>query len=97
MIEEIRLKTGESHWLRKGLLIGRTKLVYAGMVSSETYSLVVRSQDGAAAFAYNLYFQKDQPELELAGCRLRVKCVSSREFWCENLGLIADQESDERS
>ena len=95
MAEEIRLKIGEAHRLRRGVLIfGYLKLIYAGMVSSETYSLVVKNRDGYQAYAYNLFIQKDTQELEVEGYRLRIKCVSAQEFWCENLGRPSKHETD---
>ena len=95
MIEDIRLKVGEAHRLGRGFLFfGQRKLIYAGMVSPDTYSLAVRNRDGYHAYAYNLFIQKDTQEMEVEGYRLRIKCVSAQEFWCESLGRPAKQEKD---
>ena len=82
MIREIRMQVGGAFWLHKGfMLFKRVKLIYAGMSSPETYSLVIRSQDGYQAYAYNLYFQKDTSQIEVEGYRLTITCVSANEIW----------------
>lgn len=83
---DIKLKLGESCWLRRGFFIFRQrKLIYAGMAGPETYSLVVRVRDGYQAYAYNLYVHKDTTELEIEGQKIRVKCLSEEEFWFERV------------
>ncbi len=75
--KEFTLKVGESAKIIKGLLKTQA-LVYAGEVSDHVFSLVSVWTYGNNSAAHNLFFPKNQREIDLFGGRLVVLEQSSR-------------------
>ena len=70
-----RLSIGEELLLKRGLL-GRLRVVYAGMPNADTFSLVIHQTDGYAGYGYNLYFPRDTQSVKLRYGTLEVLSVS---------------------
>ena len=76
-VKDITLKVGESAKLVKTFM-KNLALVYAGEVSDQVYSLVPVWTSGYNSAAHNLYFPKNQREIDMFGGRLVVLELSSR-------------------
>jgi hypothetical protein len=76
-LKEITLKVGETAKIIKGLLKTQA-LVYAGEVSDHVFSLVSVWTYGNNSAAYNLFFSKNQREIDLFGGCLVILEQSSR-------------------
>lgn len=75
--KEITLKVGESAKIIKGFLKTQA-LAYAGEVSDHVFSLVSVWTYGNNSAAHNLFFSKNQREIDLFGGRLVILEQSSR-------------------
>ncbi len=76
---EYILKVGESAKLKPGFFTSYY-VVYAGMLSDHTYSIVVTWTSGHNSAAYNLYVDKGQREIGLFKGRLTVYDVNKSEI-----------------
>ena len=79
-LKEFILKVGESAKI-KSKIMGDSRIVYAGMPSKDTYSIVVTSTMGANSAAYNLYFPADQTSIEIENKSFNVLEVTSDRIW----------------
>lgn len=75
--KDITLKVGETASIKKGF-IKTQALGYAGEISDNVFSLVSVWTSGYNSAAHNLYFPKNQREIDLLGGRLMVLEQSSR-------------------
>lgn len=66
------LKLGEAADIQGGIFQANIKVIYAGMVSDSSYSIVVRWSMGNNSLAYNLYFTDRQREIHLPKGKLIV-------------------------
>ena len=83
MKEKVALSVGEGYHLRSG----KDHIVYAGMPSNETYSIVQRKRKFAPyaiwGFAWNLFYPVNQRGIKIDGVNLLVESVSPEriELW----------------
>ena len=54
MLEAITLSVGQTHHLKTG----KDRIIYAGMVSENVYSIAQRKADGYRGYGWNLFFQR---------------------------------------
>lgn len=73
---EFTLRVGESAKLRTGIFSPTIKVIFAGMPSESSYSIVVSSTMGNNSLAYNLYFTDRQLELALPKGKMKIITVS---------------------
>ena len=76
---DITLSVGQEAKIRGGFA-GGWWLVYAGMPSSDTYSVVIRWASGNQAAAHNLFLPAGMTEFEAAKGRIRVYSVSESQI-----------------
>ncbi|MDX1741731.1 MAG: hypothetical protein R3178_10570 [Rhodothermales bacterium] len=69
------LLVGESAKV-KTILFGNISVVYAGMVSEQVYSVVVKWTSGNNSLAYNLYLRKTQKQVHLPKGEIIVSSVT---------------------
>jgi hypothetical protein len=60
----------------KTIFFGNIMVVYAGMVSEQVYSVVVKWTSGNNSLAYNLYLGRDQKEVHLPKGKLMVSSAN---------------------
>ena len=78
-VREYILRVGESGKVKRGILTSYS-VVYAGMISDSTYSVVVTVTTGYNSMAYNLYIPKGQSEVQLPKGRMVILSVSTEEI-----------------
>ena len=79
--QEFVLRVGEGASVRRGFVFTAScHVIYAGMPSDSTYSVVVVKEHGNQASAYNLYLPRSQREVALPYGRLIVTSVSEDEM-----------------
>ena len=78
-VREHILRVGESAKVRRGVFTSYS-VVYAGMISDATYSVVATVTTGYNSMAYNLYIHKGQSEVALPKGRLVVLSASPEEI-----------------
>ena len=71
-----QLKVGDSVQIKRGF-ITRIDLLYAGMPSDRTFSLVVTKTGGHMGMAYNLYLPTSERHLDLAKTPITIHGVSA--------------------
>ena len=77
MVKPVVLAVGESVHLRRG----KDHIIYAGMPSDNTYSIVQKKYAITyQGFAWNLYFPKKQQEITVDGVRIFVEDVTPTEI-----------------
>jgi hypothetical protein len=69
------LNLGESIRIKRGLMT-RVRLLYAGMLSEHTFSLVATTTAGHMGMAYNLYLPVNQRHFTIAGAPITIHGVS---------------------
>jgi hypothetical protein len=72
----ITLSVGETHHLRAG----KDRITYAGMLSENIYSIAQRKTAGYRGFAWNLFFDRRQTEINIDGVRIFVEHVTPEEI-----------------
>ena len=72
MEQSVVLSVGETFHLQ----MGKDRILYAGMPSENVYSIVQRKEKGYQGYAWNLYFDRRQTEIEVDGVRLYVESVT---------------------
>lgn len=78
-MREVTLKIGQSAWIKKGFL-RKHAVHFAGMPSSEVYSLVITFTDDYNSMAYNIYVPANHREIDHPQARLEVLAVSPYEI-----------------
>ena len=76
MLEPITLSVGQIHHLKRG----KDRIIYAGMVSENIYSIAQRKDSGYQGFAWNLFFQKRQQNIIIDGVNVSVENVTPEEI-----------------
>ncbi len=79
-MQEYNLKVGQTASLRKSFLGSTYEIIFAGMPSDSSYTLVITKTYGYNMMAYNLFFRTDQKDIDLQYGRVRVIRVSPREI-----------------
>jgi len=73
MDSTVVLSVGDSYHLG----LGKDRIVYAGMPSDKTYSIVLKKWEFVyRGYAWNLFFPKEQSEIRIDGINLLVEEVS---------------------
>ena len=81
--QESLLSVGEGVLVKRGFVFTPSyNVIYAGMPSDSTYSVVVVKEHGNQASAYNLYLPRRQSEVALPNGKLIVISVSEHEMRC---------------
>ncbi len=75
---EYVLRLGEATVVRRGWL-SRWRIIYAGAVSDNVFSMVVEWTQMHNSASYNVYFAKSQREFALIGGRVTIVAVSRDE------------------
>jgi hypothetical protein len=70
------LRVGQTATVRPGFFKATIQVVYSGMPSESTYSVVVVTTAGHHSSAYNLFLSVDQTEFDIPKGRIRVTEVS---------------------
>ena len=83
---DITLKVGGEVILRSGFA-SKTALIYGGMPSRETYSLIVSNTSGYNSQAYNLYYPSSRRSLEIGKRFLEILSVTPDEIRINILNL----------
>ncbi|MFC1968512.1 hypothetical protein ACFLVX_03895 [Chloroflexota bacterium] len=76
MQEAVILSVGQVFHLRRG----KDRIVYAGMVSEDVFSIAQRKADGYQGFAWNLFFPKRQQNITIDGVNISVENVTPEEI-----------------
>ena len=80
MPEQITLYVGQVHHLGSG----KDRIIYAGMVSEDVYSIVQRKRNFAPyavwGYAWNLFFPKKKQDLIIDGVNITVENVTPEEI-----------------
>ena len=76
MLEPITLAVGQTYHLGTG----KDRIIYAGMVSEDVFSIAQRKADGYRGYAWNLFFQKRQQSLTIDGVNITVEKVTPEEI-----------------
>ena len=70
------LSVGQTYHLRRG----KDRIIYAGMVSENIYSIAQRKSSGYQGYAWNLFFQKRQQNITIDGVNMDVENVTPEEI-----------------
>ena len=70
------LSIGEAFHLRRG----KDRIIYAGMLSDNVYSIVQKKADGYQGFAWNLYYPKRRQDIAIDGVNIYVERVTPEEI-----------------
>ena len=77
MNSTVVLSVGDSYHLG----VGKDRIVYAGMPSDRTYSIVVKKWEFVyRGYAWNLFFPKEQSEIRIDGINLLVEKVDPQQI-----------------
>ena len=80
MSVSITLSVGQVHHLERG----KDRIIYAGMVSKDVYSIVQRKRNFAPyavwGFAWNLFYSKTQRDIVIDGLNITVENVTPEEI-----------------
>jgi hypothetical protein len=76
MLEPITLSVGQVFHLKSG----KDHIIYAGMVSENTYSIAQKKASGYQGYAWNLFFQKRQQSITIDGVNVSVENVTPEEI-----------------
>jgi len=77
MLIPITLSVGQKYHLRSG----KDRIVYAGMVSEDVYSIVqMKCEFFYRGYAWNLFFPKKQQNLTIDGVNIIVENVTPEEI-----------------
>ena len=70
------LSVGQEFHLKRG----KDRIVYAGMPSSDVYSIVQKKAFGNQGYSWNLYFPKNRREIMIDGVAVYIESVSPDEL-----------------
>ena len=80
MNNSVTLSVGDNYHLRSG----KDHIIYAGMPSEKTYSIVQRKRKfapyAAWGYAWNLFFPKEQSTIRIDGVNIQVENVTPNEI-----------------
>jgi len=76
MLESTTLQVGQGFHLKRG----KDRIVYAGMVSDEVYSIVQIKASGYQGYSWNLFFQKRQQHITIDKVDITVENVTTEEI-----------------
>ena len=77
MNNSVVLSVGDTFHLKRG----KDRIIYAGMPSEETYSIVQKKQDFPyQGFAWNLYYPRNKSEITVDGVNISVENVTPDEI-----------------
>ena len=77
MAQSATLSVGDRLHLRSG----KDRIVYAGMPSEKTYSIVVKKWEFLyRGYAWNLFFPREQPRITIDGVDISVENVTPQEI-----------------
>jgi len=80
MAQSATLSVGDTLHLRRG----KDRIVYAGMPSEKTYSIVQRKRNfapyAAWGFAWNLFFSREQARITIDGVDISVENITPEEI-----------------
>jgi hypothetical protein len=70
------LSIGEEYHLK----FGKDRIMYAGMLSEDVYSIAQRKNSGYQGYAWNLFFPKNRRDITIDGVRLYVERITPEEI-----------------
>lgn len=76
MNESIVLSVGEEHHLK----LGKDRIIYAGMPTEATYSIVQKKASGYQGFTWNLFYPRKNSDLKIDGINIFVENVTPDEI-----------------
>jgi len=76
MDTSVLLSVGETYHPKTG----KDRIIYAGMLSENVYSIVQRKANGYQGFAWNLFFPKSKSELTIDGVDIQIENVTPDEI-----------------
>ena len=77
MLEPITLSVGQTHHLRRG----KDRIIYAGMPSEESYSIVqLKNAAMSNSMSWNLFFSKRQRNITIDKVNIDVENVTPEEI-----------------
>lgn len=76
MLNSVILSVGQGYHLKRG----KDRIVFAGMVSEDVYSIVQRKAMGYQGYAWNLYFPRRQQNITIDGINIDVENVIPEEI-----------------
>ena len=77
MDHSILLSVGGTYHLKRG----KDRIIYAGMPSEDTYSIVQKKQEFPyQGFAWNLYYPRNKSEITIDGVSIFVESVTPDEI-----------------
>jgi hypothetical protein len=77
---EYTLKPSQTVKVRPGVFRSQVSVVYAGMLSENVFSIAVIWSYGHNSMAYNLFFPRNQREIEIPKGKLEITYVSEHEL-----------------
>ncbi len=76
MNELVVLTVGEEHHLK----LGKDRIIYAGMPTEATYSIVQKKASGYQGFTWNLFYPRKKSDLIIDGINIFVENVTPEEI-----------------
>ena len=76
MLEPITLSVGQAYHLKTG----KDRIIYAGMVSENVFSIAQRKASGYQGYAWNLFFPRRQQAIVIDGVNISVENVTAEEI-----------------
>jgi hypothetical protein len=76
MNKSVTLSVGDDFHLKRG----KDHVIYAGMPSENTYSIIQRKIDGNRGFSWSLFFPRRKQEITIDGVNLFVESVTPEEI-----------------
>ena len=76
MNELVVLAIGEEHHLK----LGKDRIIYAGMPTEATYSIVQKKASGYQGFTWNLFYPRKKSDLIIDGINIFVENVTPEEI-----------------
>ena len=76
MGKTVSLAIGEEFHLKRG----KDRIVYAGMLSEEIYSIVQKNMSGNQGYAWNLFFPKRRRDIIIDGVELYIDNITPDEI-----------------
>ena len=76
MGKTVSLAIGEEFHLKRG----KDRIIYAGMLSEEIYSIVQKKSSGYQGYAWNLFYSKRHRDITIDGVRIYIDNVTPDEI-----------------
>jgi hypothetical protein len=74
------LRVSQTVKVRPGVFRSQVSVVYTGMINENTYSIAVIWSYGHNSMAYNLFFPRNQRELEIPKGKIEIISVTQDEL-----------------